>query len=186
MASAPSSFYMKGQTQFFKDMERMQKVTQEKLRELIVATAGKVANRARAFAPNDTGVLRGSLATQVIEETSGRAAGRVAARVYSLPFHGLPAEFGYKGKSGKGNSRHHLPIERVGGKWQVIKPLREWAERHGKPPWAVAKKLLKKGRPAHPFLVGSLETYREAFLSAAKKIVESDAPQAGASSGAGA
>lgn len=171
--------FLKGQVRFQKDIQRMDEAAQELVRQATLDSANRIAAKARSRAPSGvSGRLKGSIR---VENVSLFLSRKFASRIKAVPFYALPVEFGYKGRSGKGNRSHKLPIERVGGKWRVIRPLADWARQKGKPPWAVARHLLAKGRPKHPFLYASVEEERDRYLTELQRIVDTHLPNAGSS-----
>jgi len=163
---------LRGQRELFDRIKQLSRAVQDRVAVAVEDAAGSIKSRAEQKVPRDTGKLASAITTQLFRYQGGAF---LTAQVKALPGYALAVEFGYKGKSGKGNRAHKMPIRKVGGKWEVLPDLAQWAQRKGKPAWAVARKLLKKGHPPQPFFFKSMDEEADRFLDRVKEILR-DAP----------
>lgn len=164
--------YLKGQVELFGRIVKLSEATKKLVAEAVKETATRIAIRSRQKVPVHTGALSRSITTDLISYKGGAL---LTARIKALPWHAFPTEFGYKGRAGKGNRRHKLPLVFVGGKFKVVPALERWAQSKGIPPFLVARSLLQKGRKPRPFFFKSMEEERVAFVEKIKNIVAREA-----------
>lgn len=169
-----------GQENFFRDMSRMTDVAKKEMEKLVHETAERFAASVRTEFPSVSGKLRSGIE---VVYTANKEGFKIDAKVIARPFHAWSVDFGYKGRKGKGNRGHHMPIEKVGGRWRVKPDFEQWARRHGIPAWAAARKRLQEGQktPGRKVYSRTAGRTRPGFIESAQFIVDFDIPAAGAS-----
>lgn len=135
------------QSNFKKNPEATRKYTNQAIKESVFTL---LAN-ARKLAPVDQGFLRGPAMVTSFEDLKGTLSNTAPYAVY---VH-------------EGTRPHFPPID-------AITP---WANRHGIPPFLLARSIARKGTKAQPFFRDSIEESQDAidgfFMKALANIVKS-------------
>ena len=107
------------------------KIVAKHANDAIKKTIFTLLANARVNTPVDRGFLRGAAMVTTFEEMKGMLKNQAPYAVY---VH-------------EGTGPHYGPYKAIEG----------WANRHGLPPWAVKRSIMRKGTKAKPFFTDSVE-----------------------------
>lgn len=122
---------VEGFDEIIKNFSKAPKVVTKHANDAIKKSIFTLLANARVHTPVDRGFLRGAAMVTTFEQLKGMLKNQAPYAVY---VH-------------EGTQPHYVPIKAIQG----------WADRHGIPPWAVQKSIMKKGTKAQPFFRDSVE-----------------------------
>jgi HK97 gp10 family phage protein len=124
-----------GVDEIIKQFNKAPKVVAKHANDAIKKSVFTLLANARPNTPVDRGFLRGAAMVTTFEQLKGMLKNQAPYAVY---VH-------------EGTQPHYVPIKAIEG----------WADRHGIPPWAVQKSIMRKGTKAKPFFRDSVEASEE-------------------------